>query len=250
MPVRLQLLRARPRRCRGSARAARRRPRSARGPRRRPRSSSRGRSGPSAAMIGPVAADLAQRAHALVDDPARERAPAAVQAATAPSAASRTGRQSATKTIAAASVERGRLAVLVRVRTLLGRRLGRAPHRRAVDLAPVTEARPRMADGSPSRRRFSATFSGASSVSSPRFSERTARTTRRRARSRTPPARAAGRQRSGRPPSGITAQEGIAARSWPRGPARGRRASRPSPAPGPPPTCGAGEARRRPGRRP
>ena len=67
--------------------------------------------------------------------------------AATPPAASRTGRQSATKTIAAAS-QRRRLAVLLGV----GRRptaARGAPDGRAVDLAPVAEARPGMADELP-----------------------------------------------------------------------------------------------------
>ena len=98
-------------------------------------------------MIGPVAADLAQRRAR----PRRRCPPASgrqpqCSAATAPSAASRTGRQSATKTIAAASVSAVAWPSSSRVGPLGGRRLGRAPDGRAVDLAPVTEARPRMAD--------------------------------------------------------------------------------------------------------
>ena len=146
----VELLRSPPRPGRGCARrGARRRRRSARGPPRRPRSSSRARSGRarrrSARRRRPRAARARPRR--------RSRPPAAASRSAArprrPGAASRTGRQSATKTIAAASVERRRLAVLLRVGPLGGRRLGRAPDGRAVDLAPVTEARPRMADELP-----------------------------------------------------------------------------------------------------
>ena len=172
--VRLELLRGRRRRCRGCCAAPRvvgRR--SGRGPPRRPRSSSRGRSGPSAAVIGPVAADLAQRRDALVDDPAARAArQPQCSAATAPSAASRTGRQSATKTIAAASSARspGRPPACTgasRDGGSVARRTGRAVH-----LAAVAEARPRdgrraRPAGAGSRRRSP----GASSVSSPRLSE-------------------------------------------------------------------------------
>ena len=123
-------------------------------------------------MIGPVAADLAQRAHALVDDPARERPPAAVQRGDG-AVGGEQDRQAVGDEDDRGGVGRARSPGRPpRCTGALGaRRLGRAPHGRAVDLAAVAEARPRMADGSPSRRRFSSTFSGASSVSRPRFSD-------------------------------------------------------------------------------
>ena len=163
-------------------------------------------------------------------------------AATAPSAASRTGRQSATKTIAAASVERGRLAVLVRVGPLRGRRLGRAPDGRAVDLAPVTEARPRMADGLPQPAPVLGDVLGrvVGQQAEVQRLERAARHAAVRG-SRRRPARAAGRRRAARPPSGSPRLKRVVCRAQlaaPRVAARGRRAARPSRATRPSPTCG------------
>ena len=141
--------RAPPRPDPGSGRGGRRRPRNARGPPRRPRNSSRGRPGRARRRPG----RRRRRRAAPARPRRRSRPPSGRQpqcsAATAPGAASRTGRQSAVKTTAAASRQRRRLPVLLRVGPLSRRRLARAADGRAVDLAPVTEARPGMTDGLP-----------------------------------------------------------------------------------------------------
>ena len=92
----------------------------------------RPRTGPITAASSPSRAELAQRAHALLEHPAGEAAPAGVDhrdGARAPPSA--TGRQSAASTIAPTPRQRGRLAVgaLEPPRRRVGR--GRGAHDRA-----------------------------------------------------------------------------------------------------------------------
>ena len=150
---------ARSPRGRGCARRrARRSARTRRGPPRRPRSSSRAAPGPISARDRAVAAELAQRGDALGDDPAASPRQPPCSAATAPSATSSTGRQSATNTSAGWPRRARSPGRPPRVTAVPGRRLGGAPHGRAVDLAAVEEAlarrsRPPRRAGRGSRRR-------------------------------------------------------------------------------------------------
>ena len=121
---------------------------------------------------GPVAADLAQRAHALVDDPARERPPAAVQRGDGALGGEQDRQAVGDEDDRGGVGQRGRLAVLVRVGPLGRRRLGRAPD--ASRRGPGARNRSAATDGRrspPAGAGSRSTFAGASSVSRPRFSD-------------------------------------------------------------------------------
>ena len=119
--------------------------------------------------------------------------------ATAPSATSATGRQSAVNTSAAAVGQRGRLPVLLLGRAVGGGRLGGAPHARAVDLAAVQEALARHADGGGEPLAVGVDVRAGRRPSGARGSaRRTARPTRRRAGWRRAPGRRRARRRHGR----------------------------------------------------
>ena len=142
--------------------------------------------------------------HALVDDPARQRLPAAVQRGDRAVGGEQDRQAVGGEDDRRGVGQRGRLAVLLACRAARARRrLGGAPDGRAVHLAPVTEARPRMADRLPQPAPVLGDVLGRVVGQHARGSaRRTGPRTRRRARSRRRPARAAGRRRSGRSPSG------------------------------------------------
>jgi hypothetical protein len=108
---------------------------------------------------------------ALLEDPRREAAPAAVQRGDRPLGEEQHRQAVGGEHEGRGVGQRGGLPVLLGVRSRVRGRLGRAADLGAVDLAAVEEALARHADLGREPRRFSSTCSPGSSVSRPRLSE-------------------------------------------------------------------------------